>query len=90
MNEQSKSFTIEAAFVKQLATLYPKLTCEANIIIQQKTNALTIPRSYLLTGDSVIIEKRKKRKVIIGLEDFQKVEIVSGLTSIEFIYKPAL
>lgn len=90
MNEKSKSFTIEAVFVKQPATLYPNLTCEANIIIQQKANAVTIPRSYLLNGDSVIVEKGKKRKVIIGLKDYQKVEILSGITTNEFIYKPAL
>jgi len=90
MNEKTKSFTIEAAFVKQPETLYPNLTCEANIIIQQKANAITIPRIYLLTGDSVIIEKGKKRKVIIGLKDYQKVEIISGVTVNEYIYKPAL
>lgn len=61
MNGKSKSFTIEAVFVKQPATLYPNLTCEANIIIQQKANAITIPRSYLLNGDSVMVEKGKKK-----------------------------
>ncbi len=90
MNEKSKSFTIEAAFVKQPVTLYPNLTCEANIIIQQKAKAITIPRNYLLTGDSVIVEKGKKRKVITGLKDYQKVEIISGVTVNEYIYKPAL
>lgn len=90
MNEKSKSFTIEAAFIKQPVTLYPYLTCEANIIIQQKANAITIPRSYLLTGDSVIVEHGKRRKVITGLKDYQKVEIISGVTVNEYIYKPAL
>ena len=90
MNNRSKSFTTEALFVKQPITLYPNLTCEANIIIQQKENALTIPRNYLLIGDSVIVEKGKKRKVIIGLKDYQKVEIITGLTTKEYIYKPAL
>ena len=44
MNERSKSFTIEAEFIKQPSVLYPNLTAEANIIIQVKQNALTIPR----------------------------------------------
>ncbi len=90
MNDRSKSFTIEAIFVKQPATLYPNLTCEANIIIQQKEKAITIPRNYLLAGDSVWIKKDKKRKVTIGLKDYQKVEILSGITTNDFIYKPAL
>ncbi len=89
MNEKLKSFTIEAVFVKQPVTLYPNLTCEANIIIQQKANAITIPRSYLYNGDSVMIEKGKKIKVIIGLKDYQKVEIISGLRINQFIFKPA-
>jgi HlyD family secretion protein len=90
MNEKSKSFKIEASFLKQPETLYPNLTCEANIVIQQKANAITIPRSYLLPGDSVIVDNGKKIKVIIGLKDYQKVEIISGITTKEFIYKPAL
>jgi HlyD family secretion protein len=90
MNNKSKSFTIEAVFVKQPATLYPNLTCEANIIIQKKEKAITIPRNYLLAGDSVWIERKKKRMVIVGLKDYQKVEIISGITVNDFIYKPAL
>lgn len=90
MNDKSKSFTIEAVFVKQPVTLYPNLTCEANIVILQKEKAITIPRSYLLAGDSVWVEKDKKRKVIVGLKDYQKVEIISGITVNDFIYKPVL
>ncbi len=90
MNDRSKSFTIEAVFIKQPATLYPNLTCEANIVIQQKAKAITIPRNYLLTGDSVWIEKDKKQKVVVGLKDYQKVEIISGITVNDMIYKPAL
>jgi hypothetical protein len=88
MNEKTKSFTIEASFVNPPKTLYPNLTCEANIIIQQKTNSLTIPRTYLQEGDIVQLAKEKKVKVKTGLKDYQKVEILSGLTSDDFIYKP--
>ena len=37
-----------------------------------------------------MLEKNKKRKVIVGLKDYQKVEIISGITVNDFIYKPAL
>ncbi len=90
MNDRSKSFTIEAIFINQPVTLYPNLTCEANIVLQQKEKAITIPRNYLLAGDSVWIESKKKRKVVVGLKDYQKVEIISGITVNDFIYKPAL
>jgi HlyD family secretion protein len=88
MNEKIKSFTIEANFVKLPQTLYPFLTCEANIIIQQKQNAITIPRSYLMEGYFVMLEKEKKVKVKTGLKDYQKVEIVSGITKNDIIFKP--
>jgi HlyD family secretion protein len=89
MNERSKSFTIEAIFISPPATLYPNLTCEANIVIQQKEKAITIPRDYLLTGDFVLLENKEKRKVTVGLKDYQKAEIVNGLTVKDVLIKPA-
>jgi multidrug efflux pump subunit AcrA (membrane-fusion protein) len=88
MNERTKSFTIEARFMDPPKTLYPNLTCEANIIIQQKTKSITIPRAYLLDGNYVYLEKDKKTKVVTGLKDYQKVEILGGITTSDYIYKP--
>ncbi len=87
MNEQSRSFMVKAAFVTRPPVLYPNLSVEANIIIRSKEKAMTIPRSYLV-GDSVVnLKNGKVRKVVIGLRDYQKVEIVSGLTTGDLIYK---
>jgi HlyD family secretion protein len=88
MNERSRSFTIEAAFTKKPPVLYPNLTCEANILIQQKEKAITIPRNYLLDGDYVLLKNKEKRKVTTGLKDYQKVEIISGLSVNDIILKP--
>lgn len=87
MNERSKSFTIEAVFVKPPASLYPNLTAEANILIRTKANALTIPRSYLMNDSFVLAEDDRKIKVVTGLKDYQKVEIISGLSANDVIYK---
>lgn len=89
MTEQTRSFTIEADFVKQPPALYPNLTCEANIVVQEKEKALTIPRGCLLEGDYVLLASKEKRKVVTGLKDYQKVEIVDGLTANDIILKPA-
>ena len=89
MNERSKTFTVEADFTKQPPALYPNLTCEANIVIQQKETALTIPRNYLLAGNQVMLENKELRKVIVGLKDYEKVEILGGLTEQDVILKPA-
>ncbi len=80
MNEQSRSFTINVTFVKQPAVLYPNLTLEANIIIQSKEEALTIPRNYLVGDTAVQLRSSEIRKVITGLKDYRRVEIVSGIT----------
>lgn len=88
MNERSRTFKIEAHFVKPPEKLYPNLTAEANIIIQIKKNAITIPKAYLIQGKYVLVNKDEKREVKTGLSDYQKVEILSGLTAEETIYKP--
>lgn len=88
MNERSRTFTVEANFTQKPPTLYPNLTTEANIVIQTKEKAITIPRAYLLGDSLVILENKEQRKVKIGLKDYEKVEILSGLSANEAILKP--
>ncbi len=88
MNEQTRSFTVKAAFIAKPETLYPGLSVEANIVIQSKEMALTIPRSYLLPDSTVHLSKGVIRKVKVGLADYQKVEILDGLNKDDVIYKP--
>jgi HlyD family secretion protein len=88
MDERSRTFKIEAHFAKPPKKLYPHLTAEANIIIRTKKNAITIPKSYLILDEYVLVNKDEKRKVKIGLSDYQKVEILEGLKAEETIYKP--
>jgi multidrug efflux pump subunit AcrA (membrane-fusion protein) len=89
MNAQSKSFLVEAVFLTPPPALYPNLTTEANIIIAVKEKALTIPRSYLQEDGTVLLANKEKRKVTTGLKDYQKVEIISGLSVNDVILKPA-
>ena len=89
MNERSRSFTVEAAFITKPPALFPNLTTESNIIIQTKEKVLLIPRNYLMEDGFVLMENKEKRKVATGLKDYQKVEILSGLTVNDIIIKPA-
>ena len=89
MNERSRTFTVGAEFTKKPPVLYPNLTTEANIIIQSKDNAMTIPRAYLLGDSLVVLENNSTRIVVTGLKDYQKVEILSGLKANETILKSA-
>lgn len=88
MNLQSKTFTIEAEFVRPPAILYPNISFEANVVISTKKDALLIPRSYLL-NDSIVVNKAGKRLVVkAGLKDYQMVEILSGIASTEELVLP--
>ncbi|AMA48722.1 MULTISPECIES: efflux RND transporter periplasmic adaptor subunit [Flavobacterium] len=88
MDVRSRTFKIEAHFVKSPQKLYPNLTAEANIIIQTRKNILTIPRNYLVEEQYVLVKENEKRKIKTGLKDYQKVEIMSGLKEDEIIYLP--
>ena len=88
MNERTRSFEVEAVFVKAPDVLFPNLSVEANIIITQKEKALTIPRNYLTDQDEVWISDKEKRKIKTGLRDYNRVEVLEGLKPTEPIYAP--
>lgn len=88
MNDRTKSFTIEADFTTAPPVLYPFLTVEANIVIQTKKSALTIPRDFLVDESFVITEDEDKKQVVTGLKDYDRVEILSGITRDDIILKP--
>lgn len=88
MDVRSRTFKIEAHFVKTPAKLYPNLTAEANIIINVRKNVLTIPRNYLVDDEYVMVNEDEKRKIKVGLSDYQNVEVLEGLKANETIYLP--
>ncbi|MFM9983818.1 MAG: efflux RND transporter periplasmic adaptor subunit [Flavobacteriales bacterium] len=87
MNERTRTFVVEASFTKAPPTLFPNLTVEANIILQTKENAFTIPREYLIENEFVMVDD-EKRKVKTGLKDFNKIEILEGIDSSTSISRP--
>lgn len=90
MNEKTRTFTVKASFIAQPQVLYPNLNVEANIITDERPKVLTIPRNYLVDEQFVLDKDGQKRAVKVGLKDFQRVEILSGITAQDAIQKPAL
>ena len=88
MNERSKTFLVEAEFVQKPEQLFPNISFEANIIIETKTKAMLIPRTYLFRDSLVIKKGGDTVKVKTGLKDYQKIEIISGLSSDDELIKP--
>ncbi len=88
MNERTKTFMVEALFTKAPKILYPNLTVEANIVIQTKKNALTIPRNVLNNDNTVTKSNGDKVQVKTGLKDYNKVEILSGISASDELIIP--
>lgn len=88
MNERSKTFTVEAIFIRQPPALFPNLTVEANIVISSRQGVLTIPRAYLHKDSFVFLSDGSKKAVVTGLMDYQKVEIRSGISSADELILP--
>ena len=89
MNERSKTFLVEAEFTQAPEVLYPNITFEANIVMQSKDKALLIPRSYLLNDSTVLNAKGEEVHITTGLKDYQKIEILSGISANDELSKPA-
>ncbi|MBC7388904.1 MAG: efflux RND transporter periplasmic adaptor subunit [Opitutaceae bacterium] len=88
MNEKSKTFLVEAEFKNAPAILYPNISFEANIIIQTKSQAILIPRNYLL-NDSIVLRSNGDTVIVkTGLKDYKKIEIISGLSANDELRKP--
>ncbi|MFZ1514253.1 MAG: HlyD family efflux transporter periplasmic adaptor subunit [Saprospiraceae bacterium] len=88
MNERSKTFLVEAEFMERPEILYPNISFEANIVISSKDKAMLIPRKYLVNDSMVIKSNGEKVIVKIGLKDYQKVEILSGVSPEDELLEP--
>ncbi|MFM1819798.1 MAG: hypothetical protein RLZZ402_157, partial [Bacteroidota bacterium] len=88
MNERSKTFLVEAKFTKAPPKLFPNITFEANILLSQKEKVILIPRNYLKNDSIVTLATGEEKIVKVGLKDFQKAEIISGLKATDEIIKP--
>lgn len=88
MNERSKTFLVDAQFINTPPTLYPNLSVEANIIISEMKNTLTIPRAYLSKNNTVFFKNGEEKKVKIGLKNYEFIQIIEGLNKNDEITLP--
>jgi multidrug efflux pump subunit AcrA (membrane-fusion protein) len=79
MDERKRAFRVEALFTKAPKVLYPNLSLEVNILINEKTKVLTIPSSYLVNDTAVMLEDGTLRAIKTGLKDFNTVEVLGGI-----------
>lgn len=88
MDERSKTFLVEAQFVKYPKRVFPNISFEASILIKSKNRALLIPRNYLLNDSTVVKANGDTIRVKTGLKDYQMIEILSGINHEDELKKP--
>lgn len=88
MDERSKTFLVEAQFIKYPDRIYPNISFEASILIKSKDKALLIPRKYLLNDSTVLKANGDTTRVKTGLKDYQMIEILSGINKDDELKKP--
>lgn len=88
MDQRSKTFVVEARFTAPPPVLYPNLSLEANVVIQTRKGVLTLPREYVYDDRFVISAKGDTIPVKLGLKDYIKAEIVSGVDENTRIIRP--
>lgn len=91
LQKQNQTIRVDADFITSPPTGIVALSAEGNIIIRSNAKALTIPRDYLKGKDSVIVEnngERTMQHIRIGAQNFDYVEVLSGINSSTRIVKP--
>ena len=86
-DERTQTFKVEAVFEEAPRILYPGLAGEANIIVSESENILTIPLEYLIDGNKVKTDDGLKI-VNVGRKNMVEVEILSGIDINTEIYRP--
>ncbi len=82
MDEAGQSFRVDAVFNENFPHPFIHNGVEANIIINEKKNALVIPRSALTGTDSLFIQqngKQERIKVETGIVSSDYIEILKGI-----------
>ncbi|MEP7169987.1 MAG: HlyD family efflux transporter periplasmic adaptor subunit [Bacteroidota bacterium] len=95
MNEMDQTFRVDVVFKDSMqfgSGGFIHSSVEANIIIQQKNNALVIPHNAIVADDSVKVNADRKTKTIAvktGIRTLDDVEIISGLDETSEIIIPS-
>ncbi len=88
MIERTKTFMIEAEFLKNPEQLYANISFEASIVLEKKEHVLLIPRNYLVNDSTVLNANGDKITIKTGLKDYNKVEVIAGLSANDELLKP--
>ena len=86
-NSRTQTFKVEGKFRKPPSKLYAGLSGEANIVLSEKKNTLTIPLAYLLENGKVKTAEGEVA-VKLGMRNLERVEVLSGIDTATVLQKP--
>lgn len=86
-DERNQTFLVEALFDESPQVLYPGLSGEANIVIDQRNDVLLIPKQYLI-GKNTVRTDNGIVEIETGLQSMDTIEVITGLQKETAIYKP--
>ncbi len=82
LNKVEQSFRVDAFFDEDLPVLMYGLNIEANIMLQEKTKAMVLPRAAILKGNMVMIKQADtlaRIKIKAGASDDSFVQVLAGI-----------
>lgn len=86
-DERTQTFKVEAVFKDPPETLYPGLAGEGNVVVHEKDDVLTIPKTYIMDGNKVRTENGTV-EITLGLQNMERAEVLTGLAADTYILKP--
>jgi multidrug efflux pump subunit AcrA (membrane-fusion protein) len=78
-NDTEQSFVIEVDFKENIPMLRSGTQVQANIVIEERKNALVIPTHFLLKNNKVCLKNGEEISVTTGVKNSQWVEVLTGL-----------
>jgi multidrug efflux pump subunit AcrA (membrane-fusion protein) len=88
-DDSQQAFTVEARFRTLPPVLINGTQLQANIILEDKKDALVIPTYYLMAGDYVFVKGRKEKVAVkTGIRTLEWTEVLGGVASDDILLQP--
>ncbi len=87
-DENDQSFVVDAQFDSNYSNLVNGSQLQANVVIEERKNALVIPSRYIMQGDYILLNSQKKVKIQVGIRTLEYSEVLSGINGSELLALP--
>jgi HlyD family secretion protein len=82
----TQTYSAEATFTDPPDRLFERMIGEANIIVRQRKDVLTLPTEFI-SAASTVRTQEGVQTVVTGVTDYRRTEIISGIDTSETVYQ---